>query len=433
MRKRPSQPPPPPRTTEVVRSKTPDTVRLGGRKVRLEIRENDVRRFIGRHIVPAATLGVILVAVGALYLVLRTDAQVAFFYPTACLGGWENSANAQGMPEVSVDADDDAFTSENSAVLYNANANFFCGSFTGTVPPNVTPTEVTLHLSFLLTTPTETNSHPNPPAEEDAPTQETSYLDHIRARTALAHELDEGGEEIEEAPVEESQPEEPAPDPEAENASSTPAEIEPPLSAPPPLPEASIPSVEPPILEFEYTLDGETWQTLGTVYPSQRRDVSFSVSPFVWEDISRFQVQARSVPHVDGPYIVYVDAMWLAVEYEELENPVQLVSEETPAARNAFLPNATSSSYYYIFAPQDIAVDGGFCATLTGAAIAEYQYNLKDQGTCFVNDTGSFEILEMSEPTTGTYKEFRQSEHFLSIQTLSISPLPSSDETIPSN
>jgi hypothetical protein len=52
------------------------------------------------------------------------------FYPTICLGGWENPKAASGEPSVSADADPSAFSGVNAAYLASdVSAQIFCGYF----------------------------------------------------------------------------------------------------------------------------------------------------------------------------------------------------------------------------------------------------------------------------------------------------------------
>lgn len=58
-----------------------------------------------------------------------THAEVADFYPSTCLGTWQNPQNAQGMPETFDSADSPQFSDVDSAVLFSREGEIFCGSF----------------------------------------------------------------------------------------------------------------------------------------------------------------------------------------------------------------------------------------------------------------------------------------------------------------
>ena len=69
-----------------------------------------------------------------------TKADVADFYPTACLGTWQNSQNAQGTPEnLSIGFASSTFNASNSAIFSVPSTQIFCGGF---LPSNFKTTGV---------------------------------------------------------------------------------------------------------------------------------------------------------------------------------------------------------------------------------------------------------------------------------------------------
>src|SRR4030042_6172975 len=58
-------------------------------------------------------------------------AEKASFYPTSCLGGWQNPQNAEGKPDLDEGAPGEDFNSKNSAVLQNAISELYCGGCKG--------------------------------------------------------------------------------------------------------------------------------------------------------------------------------------------------------------------------------------------------------------------------------------------------------------
>lgn len=90
----------------------------------------------------------ILLLCGLFLLVTKkpqgVQAQKAMFYPESCLGGWQQSKNATGVPE----ALDSKYTLENSAVYTDNEADIFCGEFSGELPPQTYHTRVTLRFSW---------------------------------------------------------------------------------------------------------------------------------------------------------------------------------------------------------------------------------------------------------------------------------------------
>ncbi|HVN26504.1 MAG TPA: hypothetical protein VMT99_02520 [Candidatus Paceibacterota bacterium] len=56
------------------------------------------------------------------------------FYPSSCLGSWDNVQNALGRPEVAAGSPGSSFTGLNSAVFSTGTQQMFCGNFSGDVP-----------------------------------------------------------------------------------------------------------------------------------------------------------------------------------------------------------------------------------------------------------------------------------------------------------
>lgn len=77
----------------------------------------------------------------------KGKAEVATFYPTACLGGWFNPHNAEGIPETSGEAP--GFSLHNSSMFNEDTAgDIYCGSFKGDVPTSTVPIKMTLTISW---------------------------------------------------------------------------------------------------------------------------------------------------------------------------------------------------------------------------------------------------------------------------------------------
>ena len=75
-------------------------------------------------------------------------ADVATFYPSTCLGGWEHPENVEGAPSLTSDSPSSDFTSENSALMQQSTDALYCGGFKGEVPDNTKPTR--FRISLLL-------------------------------------------------------------------------------------------------------------------------------------------------------------------------------------------------------------------------------------------------------------------------------------------
>lgn len=79
---------------------------------------------------------VVLLVLAISSLSSPTKADVVNFYPTSCLGGWENPENATGAPSLEKDDSIESFNDENSARM-RGTSDIFCGGFEGEIPPEV--------------------------------------------------------------------------------------------------------------------------------------------------------------------------------------------------------------------------------------------------------------------------------------------------------
>lgn len=77
---------------------------------------------------------VVLLVLAVSSLSNPTKADVVNFYPTSCLGGWENPENATGAPSLEKDEKIESFNEENSARM-RGTSDIFCGGFEGEIPP----------------------------------------------------------------------------------------------------------------------------------------------------------------------------------------------------------------------------------------------------------------------------------------------------------
>lgn len=96
-----------------------------------------------------AFVTLLLMLVGS-FISPKGQAEVAVFYPTACLGGWNSPRNAEGEPETGGTYDDTRYSDLNSAVLPLAtNADIYCGNFVGTIEQNTKPTKMIVSLAWV--------------------------------------------------------------------------------------------------------------------------------------------------------------------------------------------------------------------------------------------------------------------------------------------
>jgi hypothetical protein len=89
----------------------------------------------------------------------KSQAEVAMFYPSSCLGGWTNLTKATGKPDVE---NESGFSNLNAAILpENTQTDLFCGGFTGDIPPNKDPKLLILRIAWSLTGSTSTPEGPS--------------------------------------------------------------------------------------------------------------------------------------------------------------------------------------------------------------------------------------------------------------------------------
>ncbi|MCX6753402.1 MAG: hypothetical protein NTW62_03620 [Candidatus Nomurabacteria bacterium] len=71
--------------------------------------------------------------------------------------------------------------------------------------------------------------------------------------------------------------------------------------------------------EVEYTLDGTDWKTLGTISRSQWQNASFNIPLDAWANLDNLQVSIKTLPTYDTPAVIYLDAMKMSVEYQDIK------------------------------------------------------------------------------------------------------------------
>lgn len=81
-------------------------------------------------------------------------------------------------------------------------------------------------------------------------------------------------------------------------------------------------------LEVYYTLDGENWQSLGSIGRDNLQNISFEIPLSYWEDIGNLQIKIDGLMAFDSHPIIYLDSAWIEVEYEEFLEEAKLTQEE---------------------------------------------------------------------------------------------------------
>lgn len=76
-------------------------------------------------------------------------------------------------------------------------------------------------------------------------------------------------------------------------------------------------------LEVSYTINGTDWHPLGNVNWLNWREAEFTIPSYdflAWEDLSRLQISLQTIPSLDIQPYIYLDAMYLSVEYQDLDD-----------------------------------------------------------------------------------------------------------------
>lgn len=300
----------------------------------------------------------------------KANAQISSFYPSSCLGGWQNVDKATGPADALNEDDIFNYSDENSASVFNSVAEIFCGGFQGEIPQDALHKKVVLNFSWATEPPV--SEEPGEIAD-DEPTGVEEALEEELVEDAADESVDEpteniSGENPDEQPLEiipEPDPAteetaEPEPLPEEENIPE--AEVEEPVSflqnyffslayAEEPEEQGitenqnineeedisetedeegidTIDALPNTIIEVQYTLDGTEWKSLG--YVSEiNNDIQFELPIEEFEniaDLERLQIALRTLSSFDVTPKIYLDSMWLEVEYDEVlteENPVE--------------------------------------------------------------------------------------------------------------
>ena len=510
-----------------------NTLLLRERTWALQIHPDKIRDFFHRHEIFFGYILLIFVSFLVFGNFLKVKAELAIFYPQTCLGGWENVYKAQGLPETKGNFFTTDFSEENSAILYNRNAQIFCGEFAGEIPQDSIPKKFVLKLAVkivdeplpikdpfsgindviqnienpileVLPAPIETEIIINNSSSsaEVLPTTESDIIiptEDIILPTENSI-IPETVPTVPTVPISEApiismfryfskvafaQNEENISDiviPQEDLSVNTTTTInttidintitnEIPPTQEVPLDQSLIEIVsqinineditsvdEKPenffsiaehddLFSISYTLDGVNWQVLGTIQRTNLTEVSFDIplENLSWDSVSKIQISISPFFTIDKMPIVYLDGMQIETEYENIQDADLLLSEgyrdseynakeelilpiginlqpNTDKSVSAHLkngmediilvPKIIKKYHYFIFSPLDRISNGGFCAKLNGR---EWITDLESMnyGTCFINDTGDFEILELSEDIGGGYNDLKLSEFFV--------------------
>jgi hypothetical protein len=87
------------------------------------------------------------------------------------------------------------------------------------------------------------------------------------------------------------------------------------------------------LLDVRYSIDGENWESLGTIRESNWQNAQVSIPILDWDELKKLQISLVSFPVSDIAPVVYLDGMSLTVDYDPAEEPIleeELLPEEIP-------------------------------------------------------------------------------------------------------
>ncbi len=329
-------------------------------------------------LVCSAVVAIVIIFCVSLYT-LTARASIYNLYASMCLGGWENTHLASGVPEANELGGAPIFTQVNSARLdASAHAQIYCGGFAGDILENTVPKNILVKFSWAVEYPklnTEVLQVEDTAATTDSAAQIEGNIqiknEDANATGAFDQSAEKSNAELGPAAAESGESETLAPtesvsEPESEAVSaveeSTPqpqeTTSEPSPEPAPQEPSASIlnffatvvyaqeildtvssttdaieetatttPDIATPtsisaygLVEVLYTLDGVEWKSLGFVEKDEFGSKYFEIpieEVSDWENIAKIQIGIQSVPVVDGVApIIYLDSVWIETEYE---------------------------------------------------------------------------------------------------------------------
>jgi len=135
-----------------------ETLMLREKTWRIEMsRSKAVRFFRGHKMGIIAVLALIFAGIAARYALVGFASTVDF-YPSLCMGSWQNVQNVLGKPDLPLDAPSSSFTALNSAIFVTSTDQVFCGNFLGADPGEKIFEKATLKLSWSFIFPSDTSS-----------------------------------------------------------------------------------------------------------------------------------------------------------------------------------------------------------------------------------------------------------------------------------
>jgi len=286
---------------------------------------------------------------------VRADVGSVNLYATNCSGSWQHPEHAMGAPDVVGGGTD--FSSDNSAVPIHNPSYMDCAGFKGNIPDGVVPKKIIVHLSWGVN-----NTPPSDSSDDTAATTTASSVQENLATTTNLIE-DDAVSAPDLVPLPDSgnsdaaSPAVPPTASSSESASDTP-DVTPSIPDTITIPDASntidvttstsavnqdasdttastsviqntdtnVIPVTPDLPEqdfigLQYTLDGTTWNNLGSINGTNWENISFEINDSdisKWENISNLQIRVSTLlPDSQLPNL-YIDSVYLEADYQDI-------------------------------------------------------------------------------------------------------------------
>jgi hypothetical protein len=155
------------------------------------------------------------------------------------------------------------------------------------------------------------------------------------------------------------------------------------------------------LFDIHYTLDGQNWNYLGSVNENNWQNLTFDIPVNNWLDISKIQIKINSLPDTD--YYLYLESMWLEVEYENQQatSTIQtLTGGMVKSIISPFISNETATT------------------TQEGSNNAETSQIIEPEETTTVEEAASATTTEESKPILQEPLKIRKFEKMINIKNL---------------
>ena len=272
-----------------------------------------------------------------IHLNVHADVSSVNMYSANCVGDWQHPELASGVPDVTDGSTN--FSAENSAVASGSPSSITCRNFSGNIPDGVVPQKFVVHLSWIATA--DPIEDVNTMVQDDAvsaPSQDSlpatdatsaSVPDAIATPVATTSTSDVSAPSSNGGDADASSTPDTSVDTSADTSTTTSSLTATSTDATSTSDTSDTTSVVAPIamtadlpqqdfLELKYTLDGEHWNSLGTVNAANAKNISFEIQNTdisKWSDLSNMQISVGTLlPDSELPHI-YLDSVYVEADY----------------------------------------------------------------------------------------------------------------------